>query len=64
MIIQTDVNLSPKPPRIEFTFLDDTVETFETEDLIAKDILFQVWLKANNMSCEYEMEGKSVDDSM
>jgi hypothetical protein len=63
-IIQTNVNLSPKPPRVEFTFIDDTVEAFETEDLIAKDILFQVWLKANNLSCEYEMEGKSVDDSM
>jgi hypothetical protein len=36
---------------------------FSTHENHAKDMLFQVHLKAMNIDADYEMNGKSIDDA-
>ena len=64
IVIEKNLNLSPRPPSVVFTFIDGSDEIFDTQDLVAKEMMDTIWLKTNAMSCEYEMEGKSIDDSM
>jgi hypothetical protein len=41
----------------------DRQQLFETKDYNATEMMFQVHLKGMQLDAEYEMAGKSVDDS-
>jgi len=60
--INTMVVGTTDPPKVEFEFIDGTVSTYDSQQFQAKEMLDEVFLTANNLDIEYELEGKSVDD--
>lgn len=60
--INTMVVGTTDPPKVEFEFIDGTVTTYDSQQFQAKEMLDEIFLTANNLDIEYELEGKSVDD--
>lgn len=60
--INTMVVGTTDPPKVEFEFIDGTVRTYDSQQFQAKEMLDEIFLTANNLDIEYELEGKSVDD--
>mmetsp|Transcript_33155 Transcript_33155/g.94251 ORF Transcript_33155/g.94251 Transcript_33155/m.94251 type:complete len:115 (+) Transcript_33155:157-501(+) len=60
--INTNVSGSADPPEVLFTFADDSVKKFDSQNFKANEILFDVHLFLDKLDNEYEMAGKSLDD--
>ena len=44
------------------TILDCTQRTYDTQSFQAKEMLDEIFMTANNMDIEFELQGKSIDD--
>lgn len=60
--INTMVVGTTEPPKVEFEFIDGVIKTYDSQQFQAKEMLDEVFLTANNMDIEFELEGKSVND--
>lgn len=60
--INTKVVGTVDPPIAEFEFVDGTVVSYDTQSFQAKEMLDEIFMTANNMDIEFELEGKSIDD--
>ncbi|KAL3772591.1 hypothetical protein ACHAWO_003646 [Cyclotella atomus] len=53
---------TPDAPTVKFSFVDGTDKVFESSELLADEILTDVWRTVMKMDDDFEMEGKNVDD--
>mmetsp|Transcript_21261 Transcript_21261/g.24165 ORF Transcript_21261/g.24165 Transcript_21261/m.24165 type:complete len:117 (+) Transcript_21261:67-417(+) len=60
--INTQILGTVDPPSVEFEFVDGNKKIFDSQDMHVNEMLNEVFLAANTLDIEYELEGKSVDD--
>jgi hypothetical protein len=61
--INVDVHNRAEKPLARFALVDGTEQLFETHENNVKEIMFQVHLKAMELDADYELAGKSIDES-
>ncbi|GKY91161.1 hypothetical protein MPSEU_000088900 [Mayamaea pseudoterrestris] len=61
--IHVDVHSRADRPMAKFLMVDDSEQVFETHEHDVKEIMFQVHLKAMKLDADYELSGKSIDES-
>eukprot|EP01083_Nonionella_stella_P145698 457047_1 len=50
------------PPLVEFEFIDGSKKEFDSQGFLANEMLDEVYLFANSLDIEYELEGKTIDN--
>lgn len=59
--ISTHVVATVDPPKVEFQFVDGTKKEFNSEEYQVQEMMGEVFMQAEQMDNQYEMEGKSLD---
>ncbi|GFH50083.1 hypothetical protein CTEN210_06559 [Chaetoceros tenuissimus] len=49
------------PPSVSIEFVDGETRNYCSKDYIAKEMLDDLYLVANNLDIQYELEGKNID---
>mmetsp|Transcript_534 Transcript_534/g.599 ORF Transcript_534/g.599 Transcript_534/m.599 type:complete len:116 (-) Transcript_534:654-1001(-) len=60
--INTEVLGTAAAPEVVFTLIDDTKKRFDSRHYTAHEIFFDMHLSLDNMSNQFEISGKSLDD--
>lgn len=50
------------PPSVRFVYVDGNDQMFDSQNYIAKEILAEVFQRANNLDIQFELDGKNVDE--
>ena len=59
--INANVVGTAAPPSVSIEFVDGETRNYCSKDYIAKEMLDDLYLVANNLDIQYELEGKSID---
>jgi hypothetical protein len=50
------------PPNVRVVFVDGKDQSFNSQNYIAKEILAEVFQRANSLDIQFELDGKNVDE--
>uniref|UniRef100_A0A7S2REZ9 Large ribosomal subunit protein mL53 n=1 Tax=Eucampia antarctica TaxID=49252 RepID=A0A7S2REZ9_9STRA len=59
--IATHILSTVDPPAVQFKFVDGTEKAFDSEEYLVNEMMGEVFMMAEQLDNEYEMEGKSLD---
>uniref|UniRef100_A0A6U6G9Y6 Large ribosomal subunit protein mL53 n=1 Tax=Odontella aurita TaxID=265563 RepID=A0A6U6G9Y6_9STRA len=62
--IKKNVVFTAEPPLIKFKFVDETEKIFEGEEYNVNEMLQEVYMHANMMDFNFEVEERNIEDDL
>mmetsp|Transcript_14571 Transcript_14571/g.17243 ORF Transcript_14571/g.17243 Transcript_14571/m.17243 type:complete len:115 (-) Transcript_14571:33-377(-) len=62
LLVKTNIVGTVDPPQVKVEFVDGTVKEFKSKEYMAREMMNEVFMFANDLDIEYELAGKSIDD--